>query len=48
MVTIGNWNEDGQMTEEFLYRDNAAFMKQICWQLSAIATQANPRLAVSN
>lgn len=29
MVTIGHWNEEGQMTEEFLYWDNAAFMKQI-------------------
>lgn len=29
MVTIGHWNEAGQMTEEFLYWDNAAFMKQI-------------------
>jgi hypothetical protein len=29
MVTIGHWNEEGQMTEEFLYWNNAAFMKQI-------------------
>lgn len=29
MVTIGHWNADGQMVEEFLYWDNAAFMKQI-------------------
>lgn len=29
MVTIGHWNAQGQMTEEFLYWDNAAFMKQI-------------------
>ncbi len=29
MVTIGHWNAEGQMVEEFLYWDNAAFMKQI-------------------
>lgn len=29
MVTIGHWNAQGQMVEEFLYWDNAAFMKQI-------------------
>lgn len=29
MVTLGHWNEQGQMVEEFLYWDNAAFMKQI-------------------
>lgn len=29
MCTIGLWNEEGVMYEEFLYWDNQAFMKQI-------------------
>lgn len=29
MATLGRWNKQGQMVEEFLYWDNAAFMKQI-------------------
>lgn len=29
MATIGIWNEEGVMTEEFLFWDNQAFMKQI-------------------
>ncbi|MGE6332172.1 ester cyclase [Stenotrophomonas sp. NPDC077659] len=29
MATLGHWNKDGQMSEEFLYWDNAALMKQI-------------------
>ena len=29
MATLGHWNKDGQMFEEFLYWDNAAFMKQL-------------------
>ncbi|HCX24587.1 MAG TPA: polyketide cyclase, partial [Cytophagales bacterium] len=29
MVTIGLWNEDGQMYEEYLFWDNMAFMKQL-------------------
>jgi len=29
MATLGRWNEQGQMVEEFLYWDNATFMKQI-------------------
>lgn len=29
MVTIGHWNADGVMDEEYLFWDNAAFMAQI-------------------
>jgi hypothetical protein len=29
MATIGHWNKQGQMDEEYLFWDNAAFMKQI-------------------
>jgi len=29
MVTIGHWNEDGVMDEEYLFWDNLAFMTQI-------------------
>lgn len=29
MATIGHWNKDGVMFEEFLYWDNGAFMQQI-------------------
>lgn len=29
MATIGHWNKDGIMFEEYLYWDNGAFMKQI-------------------
>jgi SnoaL-like polyketide cyclase len=29
MATIGHWNEDGVMDEEYLFWDNAEFMKQI-------------------
>ncbi len=29
MVTIGHWNKDGVMDEEWLYWDNQSFMKQI-------------------
>jgi hypothetical protein len=29
MATIGHWNKDGIMFEEFLFWDNGAFMKQI-------------------
>lgn len=29
MATIGHWNADGVMTEEYLFWDNAAFMKQL-------------------
>lgn len=29
MATIGHWNKDGIMFEEFLYWDNGEFMKQI-------------------
>ena len=29
MATIGHWNKDGIMFEEFLYWDNGAFMQQI-------------------
>jgi len=29
MATIGRWNKDGVMEEEWLFWDNAAFMKQI-------------------
>ncbi len=29
MATIGHWNEDGVMDEEYLFWDNLTFMKQI-------------------
>ncbi len=29
MATIGHWNKDGVMDEEYLFWDNAEFMKQI-------------------
>ncbi len=29
MATIGHWNKEGLMDEEYLYWDNAAFMKMI-------------------
>ncbi len=29
MATIGHWNKDGVMDEEYLFWDNATFMKQI-------------------
>ncbi|TMA30287.1 MAG: ester cyclase [Deltaproteobacteria bacterium] len=29
MATIGHWNNEGTMDEEYLYWDNAAFMKMI-------------------
>lgn len=29
MATIGHWNKQGQMDEEYLFWDNAAFMKQL-------------------
>lgn len=29
MATIGHWNEEGVMDEEYLFWDNLAFMKQI-------------------
>lgn len=29
MATIGHWNEDGVMDEEYLFWDNLSFMKQI-------------------
>ena len=29
MATIGHWNKEGTMDEEYLYWDNAAFMKMI-------------------
>ena len=29
MVTIGIWNEDGVMYEEYLFRDSLSFMKQL-------------------
>lgn len=29
MATIGRWTEAGVMDEEYLFRDNADFMKQI-------------------
>ena len=29
MTTIGHWGADGKMTEEYLFWDNQAFMKQI-------------------
>lgn len=29
MATIGHWGPDGKMTEEYLFWDNQAFMKQI-------------------
>ena len=29
MATIGHWNKDGIMFEEFLFWDNGEFMKEI-------------------
>jgi hypothetical protein len=29
MATIGHWNEDGVMDEEYLFWDNLTFMRQI-------------------
>jgi hypothetical protein len=29
MVTIGHWNADGLMSEEFLYWDNQEFFRQL-------------------
>jgi hypothetical protein len=29
MVTVGHWGQDGKMSEEYLFWDNQAFMKQI-------------------
>ncbi len=29
MATIGHWNKDGVIFEEYLFWDNAEFMKQI-------------------
>jgi hypothetical protein len=29
MATVGHWNKDGTMSEEYLFWDNAAFMRQI-------------------
>jgi hypothetical protein len=29
MATLGRWNQDGVMSEEYLFWDNATFMKQI-------------------
>jgi hypothetical protein len=29
MATLGHWNKDGVMSEEYLYWDNASLMKQI-------------------
>src|SRR5437868_5082056 len=29
MTTIGHWGADGKMSEEYLFWDNQAFMKQI-------------------
>lgn len=29
MATLGHWNKDGVMTEEFLFWDNATYMKQL-------------------
>ncbi|TDJ34386.1 MAG: hypothetical protein E2O53_08245, partial [Gammaproteobacteria bacterium] len=29
MVTIGHWNEDGVIDEEWLFWDNLTFMKQM-------------------
>lgn len=29
MITVGHWNQDGVMSEEFLFWDNAGFMQQI-------------------
>ena len=29
LATIGHWNKEGIMFEEFLYWDNGAFMNQI-------------------
>ncbi|MGH2648751.1 MAG: ester cyclase [Ginsengibacter sp.] len=29
MTTVGHWNADGKMSEEFLFWDNQSFMKQV-------------------
>ena len=29
MATFGHWNDQGVMDEEYLFRDNQEFMKQI-------------------
>jgi hypothetical protein len=29
MATLGHWNKDGMMSEEFLFWDNGEFMKEI-------------------
>jgi hypothetical protein len=29
MCTVGRWNDDGVMTEEYLFWDNATYMKQL-------------------
>jgi hypothetical protein len=29
MCTVGRWNDDGLMTEEYLFWDNATYMKQL-------------------
>jgi hypothetical protein len=29
MATIGQWNKDGVMDEEYLFWDNATFMQQV-------------------
>jgi hypothetical protein len=29
MATIGHWNKDGVMSEEYLFWDNATYMKQL-------------------
>jgi len=29
MVTVGHWNADGLMDEEYLFWDNAEFMRQL-------------------
>lgn len=29
MTTVGHWNSDGTMSEEYLFWDNATFMTQL-------------------
>jgi hypothetical protein len=29
MATLGHWNKDGVMSEEYLFWDNAIYLKQI-------------------
>ena len=29
MATLGHWGKDGVMTEEYLFWDNATYMKQL-------------------